>query len=85
MLSAGEELFDKEGCESCHSVDGKGSGDAPDLKGWATEAWLAEFIRTPDAKKFYGHDNKMDSFPHEKLGADELAAVIAYLRAQAPH
>ncbi|MFZ5469007.1 MAG: cytochrome b N-terminal domain-containing protein [Myxococcota bacterium] len=83
LAQKGAELYDSEGCQSCHSLDGQGTGDGPDLKGWASEKWLAAFIRQPGAFHFYGKDNEMDAFPHEKLDHDELSAVISYLRTQA--
>jgi ubiquinol-cytochrome c reductase cytochrome b subunit len=83
LAAKGEELFESEGCGACHTLDGKGGGDAPDLKGYASEAWLAAFIRTPGSPRFYGDKNKMESFDHHKLDDAEVAAVVAYLRAQA--
>jgi len=83
LAAKGRVAFDKEGCESCHALDDVGSGTAPALKGYANEKWLEAFIRQPDAPRFYGELNEMDSFPHEKLDKNELAAVISYLRAQA--
>jgi quinol-cytochrome oxidoreductase complex cytochrome b subunit/mono/diheme cytochrome c family protein len=83
LVAKGRTAFDKEGCESCHQLDEEGSGDAPALQGWASEAWLKTFIRAPDAERFYGKANEMDAFPHEKLDNAELAAVISYLKEQA--
>ncbi|MBK7857999.1 MAG: cytochrome b N-terminal domain-containing protein [Archangiaceae bacterium] len=82
LAAKGRAAFEKEGCDSCHSLDDSG-GTAPTLKGYASEKWLEAFIRTPDAERFYGSNNEMDSFPHEKLDKDALKAVISYLRAQA--
>jgi ubiquinol-cytochrome c reductase cytochrome b subunit len=83
LASKGEALFDSEGCGACHTVDGKGSGDAPDLKGYAGEAWLAAFVRSPGAPRFYGERNKMETFDHAKLDDAEVSAVVAFLRTQA--
>ncbi len=80
LAEKGRALYDEEGCMECHLLDGVGNGDAPDLKAFASEDWLAAFIRTPDAPRFYGKINEMDSFGHDKLGKDELSVVIAYLR-----
>jgi ubiquinol-cytochrome c reductase cytochrome b subunit len=80
LASEGRKAYDAEGCESCHSLDGKGTGDAPDLKGWASVEWLAAFIRAPGAPQFYGETNEMDSFGHDVLTNRELAAVIAYVQ-----
>lgn len=82
LAAKGLRAYVAEGCESCHTIDGKGNGEAPDLKAWASEAWLRDFIRTPEAERFYGSLNEMDSFSHDKLDKAELEAVIAYLRAQ---
>lgn len=82
LAAVGRTAFDKEGCESCHALDDEGTGTAPALKGWSSEAWLAAFIRTPGHDRFYGEGNEMDSFSHEKLDNAELSAVISYLRAQ---
>jgi ubiquinol-cytochrome c reductase cytochrome b subunit len=82
LAAKGRSAFDKEGCESCHQLDDEGSGEAPALKGWASEGWLKAFIRAPDAERFYGKANEMDAFPHEKLDAAELSAVITYLKEQ---
>lgn len=82
LVTLGKTAYEDEGCGSCHTLDGKGNGDAPDLLGWASPPWLEAFIRTPGAHRFYGKVNEMDDFPHEKLSKDELMSVIAYLRAQ---
>ncbi len=82
LAEQGRKLYEAEGCLACHTLDGTASDQAPTLKGYASEAWLAEFIRTPDAPHLYGGLNQMDAFPHEKLSANELKAVIAFLRAQ---
>src|SRR6185436_11160532 len=67
LAAKGRAAYESEGCESCHALDEAGTGDAPALKGWASEPWLRAFIRTPDAERFYGKANEMDAFPHEKL------------------
>jgi ubiquinol-cytochrome c reductase cytochrome b subunit len=82
LVSKGRAAYDKEGCESCHQLDEEGSGQAPSLKGWGSDAWLGTFIRTPGAERFYGEANEMDAFPHEKLDNAELSAVISYLKEQ---
>ncbi len=43
----GEAIW-KEKCSTCHTMDGKGGGSAPDLTGWGTKAWVAETMRDPD-------------------------------------
>lgn len=81
LVKVGRKAYENEGCETCHSLDGKGTGDAPDLLKWASPQWLAAFIRDPAAARFYGEMNEMDPFGHDVLTNRELGAVIAYLRA----
>jgi ubiquinol-cytochrome c reductase cytochrome b subunit len=82
LAARGQALFDSEGCGACHSLDGKGSGDAPDLQGYASEAWLAAFVRAPGGPRFYGDKNKMETFDPHKLDDVEVSAVVAFLRSQ---
>jgi ubiquinol-cytochrome c reductase cytochrome b subunit len=79
----GRALFESEGCEGCHTLDGVGGGAAPDLLGWAGREWLAAFLRAPGAPRFYGEMNEMDAFDHTRLSEAELRAVVAYLHTQA--
>ncbi|KFE71440.1 cytochrome b N-terminal domain-containing protein [Hyalangium minutum] len=82
LAKKGEALFDSEGCASCHSLDGVGSGLAPDLKGWASREWTHAFIRTPGHSRFFGEMNEMETFDHLRLPEEELQAVTAWLHAQ---
>lgn len=83
LANKGAVLFESEGCESCHTVDGVGSGVAPDLKGWASPEWTAAFIRAPTAPRFFGELNEMETFDHSRLPEEELRAVTHWLHAQA--
>lgn len=82
LAKKGEALFDSEGCASCHSLDGVGSGLAPDLKGWGSREWSAAFIRAPGHSRFFGEMNEMETFDHLKLPEEDLQAVTAWLHAQ---
>jgi quinol-cytochrome oxidoreductase complex cytochrome b subunit/cytochrome c2 len=82
LAAKGRQLYGKEGCDSCHNLDGEGSGIAPDLKGYAGAEWLAAFIRAPGADRFYGKANEMDAFDAAKLDQTEVRALAAYLRAE---
>jgi ubiquinol-cytochrome c reductase cytochrome b subunit len=83
LAQKGEKLFDLEGCGSCHTLDGVGSGLAPDLKGWGSREWTAAFIRTPAAPRFFGELNQMQAFDHSHLPEEDLEAVTAWLHSQA--
>lgn len=83
LAEKGRGLFESEGCESCHTLDGVGSGLAPDLKGWGSPEWTAAFIRAPGSPRFFGELNEMETFDHLRLPEDELQAITAWLNAQA--
>jgi ubiquinol-cytochrome c reductase cytochrome b subunit len=83
LAKKGEELFDSEGCASCHTLDGVGSGLAPDLKGWASREWTSAFIRAPGSTRFFGELNEMETFDHLRLPEADMQAVTAWLHAQA--
>jgi ubiquinol-cytochrome c reductase cytochrome b subunit len=82
LADVGAVLYEKEGCTECHLLDGIGTGDAPDLKGWVSPAWLSAFIREPGHSRFYGSINEMDAFDADHLSPAELRVVIAWLRSQ---
>jgi ubiquinol-cytochrome c reductase cytochrome b subunit len=83
LAAEGARKFESEGCGSCHTVDGKGGGEAPDLAAYASPAWLSAFIRAPGSPRFYGERNQMKPFGPHELREEELQAVSAYLHAQA--
>jgi len=83
LAKKGEALFESEGCGGCHTLDGVGSGVAPDLKGWASPEWVAAFIRAPGAERFFGELNEMEPFDHSRLSEDELRVVTHWLHTQA--
>jgi ubiquinol-cytochrome c reductase cytochrome b subunit len=82
LATKGEALFDSEGCGSCHTLDGTGSGAAPDLKGWGSREWASAFIRAPASSRFFGENNQMETFDHLRLPEEDLQAVIAWLHTQ---
>lgn len=83
LAKKGEQLFESEGCGACHTVDGVGSGLAPDLKGWGSREWTHAFIRAPSGSRFFGELNEMETFDHLRLPEEDLQAVTAWLHAQA--
>jgi ubiquinol-cytochrome c reductase cytochrome b subunit len=82
LFEKGKTFFGKEGCDNCHELSGKGSGLAPDLKGYASADWLSAFIRAPGASRFYADHNEMDAFEANKLTEPELKALVAWLHAR---
>ncbi len=82
LAQKGLALYQKEGCESCHALGDEPTETGPSLKGYASVAWLSDFIRNPGAVHFYGELNEMDAFSPDKLSNDELKAVVSYLRSQ---
>src|SRR5689334_1482474 len=93
QAAQGREIARTNGCAACHGTNGQG-GVGPAFTGLygsqvtladrstvvADEAYLAESIRTPGATKSAGYDIDM---PSNDLDDDQIAAVIAYIRALA--
>jgi cytochrome c2 len=87
----GRKVFLKMQCISCHTADGgKGPnleglyGTTVELKGGGTtlvdDGYLFESIRKPRAKVAAGWEPIMPAYDAEQLPAEELSAVIAYIR-----
>ena len=81
-------LFEDFTCADCHRFYSTGSlGQAPDLTGYGSKRWLAEFIADPKARKFYRQTNdgmpSYHAFPDhpEKnlLTPDEIKILAEYL------
>ncbi len=72
----GKKLFSESRCISCHTVEGKGNGSAPELSkiaSFATRGWLLAFLRDPHA--FYPR-TKM---PRYHFTEAESRDVLAYM------
>ncbi len=72
----GKKLFSESRCISCHTVEGKGNGSAPELSkvaSWATRGWLLAFLRDPQS--FYPR-TKM---PRYHFSETESRDVVAYI------
>jgi ubiquinol-cytochrome c reductase cytochrome b subunit len=82
-LQNGRKLYEKVGCESCHSLEPGEEGPAPNLAGYGSDRWLREFLRDPGGPLYYGKDNQMPLFG-KRLSPSELDAAVAFLRDLAP-
>ncbi len=70
-------------CGECHLFHNKDDdATAPDLTGYASRAWLTEFILNPSHAKFYGERNdRMPKFGEDKvLDAKALGMLADWLR-----
>lgn len=78
---AGEAIYRREACGSCHRIFGNGPTYGPALDGVGsrrTAAWLAAYLRHPRAgvgDKPY----RLEMPGYAYLGEAELAALTAYL------
>lgn len=71
----------KEHCATCHTLEGKGSEEAPLLDGFGSREWLTALVRNPRDKRFYGatkHDT-MEPLSTEAVSDEDLRAVIEYV------
>ena len=80
---AGERVFRREGCLSCHELFGNGTGFGPALDGVGSRrdvSWLKEYLRSPRAG--VGDRTwrlRMPAYDH--LEEDDLEALAIYLGA----
>jgi mono/diheme cytochrome c family protein len=77
--ASGKKLFAESRCISCHTVEGKGNGGAPELSkvaSAATRGWLLAFLRDPQA--FHPRTR----MPRYHLSDGESRDVVAYLEDQ---
>lgn len=94
LAAQGRALAQAKGCVACHTVDGR-PGVGPTWKGLfgktetfadgstarVDEDYLRGFIRNPKARNVKGFAPVM---PQIELSADELDALVAYIKTQGP-
>jgi mono/diheme cytochrome c family protein len=74
--ASGKKLFAESRCISCHTVEGKGQGSAPELSKVASAAsrgWLLAYLRDPHAF------NPRTPMPRYHLSDAESRDLVAYL------
>lgn len=71
----------REQCAGCHTIEGKGSEDAPVLDGFAGRAWIAGVIRDPRHKQYFGatKHNTMEPLKVEDASDEDLKALVEYV------
>lgn len=75
VAARGKTLFAESRCISCHTVDGKGNGSAPELgkiASRATRGWLIAFLRDPHAF------NPQTRMPQYGFSDADARDVVAY-------
>jgi len=73
-------------CTDCHVFRGAGSGDGPDLTGYASREWLVAFISDPTHVRFYGENNdRMPAYgPDGILSEQKIGLIADWLRGEWP-
>ncbi len=71
-------------CADCHRFHSDDAGSGPDLTGYGSHAWLAEFLQNPAHDRFYGkHNDRMPAFGKTgRLTTRELDLLIRWMRAE---
>jgi len=80
MLRA-RKLFDAK-CAGCHALEGAGEQKGPLLTGWGSRAWLTDFLKQPDAAKYFGNTKKLHQMKPIKAEGEELRALVEWIYAQ---
>jgi len=77
-------LFEDFTCTDCHQFYDLGVSGAPDLTGYGSRQWIADFLSDPTARRFYGRSNHgmpsyrmSDSEPQKNLLSAEQIQVLA--------
>jgi quinol-cytochrome oxidoreductase complex cytochrome b subunit/mono/diheme cytochrome c family protein len=83
--------FATSSCVDCHKIGEAGDlGSAPDLTGWASQAWLERFIADPAHADLYGEGNdRMPQFGKSGPGAknailtpEEITRLAKWIRGE---
>lgn len=95
MAEAGEELFQRFGCLTCHRADQPGRGPvlggvygstvplSDGRKVIADEAYLRESVLNPGAKIVAGYRTRMPTFQGQ-INEEGLMQIIAYIKSLSP-
>lgn len=73
----GKKIFAEARCISCHTVEGKGNGSAPELSkvaSRATQPWLLAFLRDPQA---FNPRTRMPRFGFSEADTRDVVAYMA--------
>ena len=89
----GRELWESEGCNACHSLDGSGVIGPTWLNLWGStrtmadgttatvdEAYVLESIREPGVKVVEGFSPVMIAYDEDTVTDDEIAALVALMK-----
>ncbi len=92
LVEYGAQLYEKQQCSTCHSIDGSGGTGPSWLNIWGKnhqftdgtaalvdEAYLIESILYPGNKIVTGYQNQMPAY-QGKLNDGQLAGIIAYIK-----
>lgn len=79
-------------CASCHSSIGEdftaiADEDAdgyPTMAKYASQDWLRDFIRHPDAARHYGEKNRMPAYGPDKLSDEHLDLLVRWMTGDYP-
>jgi mono/diheme cytochrome c family protein len=71
LESKGRELF-MDTCATCHSFQGEGAKNAPDLTDYGSDKWLRGMIMDPAHASRYGKNNEMTAFRNREGPGAEL-------------
>jgi len=92
LVAEGRALFENGNdnlsmtCIDCHSITPVGEdeqlgdvGSAPQLTGYASEAWLRDFLLNPGAERHYGENNAMPSY-EGRMSEKDLEILLRWMR-----
>jgi hypothetical protein len=86
VIEEGRKLISTDAlkCGDCHQFHNDDPGSGPDFTGYASHAWLVDFLQNPGHDRFYGkHNDRMPAFGKtSRLSVRELDLLIRWLRGE---
>lgn len=82
LAATGKKLWDDElDCSTCHEIEAGKGGDAPNLHGHGTLAWVERVIRDSSQEDLYGKAAQMPKFTG-KLSDEEITNLAKFVVAR---
>ncbi|HEX2676802.1 MAG TPA: cytochrome b N-terminal domain-containing protein [Polyangiales bacterium] len=80
-MTRGADVY-AQNCAKCHVLRGEGEYDAPVHTGFGSRAWITGMIHEPQNARYFGRTHIDDMKSMDKIGPDNVKAVVEFLFAE---